>query len=446
MSAKCTWFILPVFLGFLCYLLFLGGQNESDVLRDKKTVNDPLTNQASNVNHSNHPLEDSYCCCTMEEIISGTEVIASLLNNITSRPFFRYFKVNVDKPCPYWAVQLLCISEENSCQVCSCDANDVPEALKYPHDMSDPSVVESRVSYEGEKHPNMDLWGVWKDSDSEATYVDLLQNPEANTGYSGPMASRVWQAIYKENCMTEVNQEGDSTEEKECKEVQVFRKLISGLQTSITMHVAAFFHKDKEGKSPLIALGLLKNPNMSFLPNCGMYQRITKSQEYIDNLYVLYQFILRALAKAKNVFLLDLNAFNSGEGGKATDEDKELHKELQELFNEHLLCSSTFDEARFLESPMARKLIPQMNRMMLNITTLMDCVACEKCRVWGKLETMGLATAFKILMLSSGDTLKLSRGEEVSLVNFARQLAISVKSVHSLATVCKELEGAQKKS
>jgi hypothetical protein len=28
----------------------------------------------------------------------------------------------------------------------------------------------------------------------------------------------------------------------------------------------------------------------------------------------------------------------------------------------------------------------------------MDCVSCEKCRVWGKLEILGLGTAIKILL------------------------------------------------
>jgi len=27
----------------------------------------------------------------------------------------------------------------------------------------------------------------------------------------------------------------------------------------------------------------------------------------------------------------------------------------------------------------------------------MDCVACEKCRLWGKLQVTGLGTALKIL-------------------------------------------------
>ena len=32
-----------------------------------------------------------------------------------------------------------------------------------------------------------------------------------------------------------------------------------------------------------------------------------------------------------------------------------------------------------------------------NITRIMDCVGCEKCKLWGKLQTTGLGTALKIL-------------------------------------------------
>lgn len=33
-----------------------------------------------------------------------------------------------------------------------------------------------------------------------------------------------------------------------------------------------------------------------------------------------------------------------------------------------------------------------------NVTAVMDCVGCEKCRVWGKLQLMGVATALKVLV------------------------------------------------
>ena len=32
----------------------------------------------------------------------------------------------------------------------------------------------------------------------------------------------------------------------------------------------------------------------------------------------------------------------------------------------------------------------------------MDCVGCEKCRLWGKLQVLGLGTALKILFSDNG--------------------------------------------
>ena len=34
----------------------------------------------------------------------------------------------------------------------------------------------------------------------ELTYVNLLLNPERYTGYAGPSARRIWDAVYSENC------------------------------------------------------------------------------------------------------------------------------------------------------------------------------------------------------------------------------------------------------
>ena len=32
-----------------------------------------------------------------------------------------------------------------------------------------------------------------------------------------------------------------------------------------------------------------------------------------------------------------------------------------------------------------------------NVTRIMDCVGCDKCRLWGKVQTSGVGTALKIL-------------------------------------------------
>lgn len=41
---------------------------------------------------------------------------------------------------------------------------------------------------------------------SGVVYIDLTENPERFTGYAGPSSGRVWKAIYEENCFDIVHQ------------------------------------------------------------------------------------------------------------------------------------------------------------------------------------------------------------------------------------------------
>ena len=41
-----------------------------------------------------------------------------------------------------------------------------------------------------------------------------------------------------------------------------------------------------------------------------------------------------------------------------------------------------------------------------NITRIMDCVECQKCRLWGKIQTQGIGTALKIIFSYNEDDLK----------------------------------------
>ena len=59
-----------------------------------------------------------------------------------------------------------------------------------------------------------------------------------------------------------------------------------------------------------------------------------------------------------------------------------------------------------------------------NISAIMNCVSCERCRVWGKLQITGLGTAIKVL-LSSPDELvhdPLTRQEVIALINTLHQV------------------------
>lgn len=404
-----------------------------------------------------------YCCCSTDEVLNRTDEVFVLLDKIVRHPYFRFFKVNVHRPCPYWAVSLLCMGKGSPCTVCKCTEKDVPFELLGEKDMG---IVESegedlafqngQVQKASSALPTgFDSFGFAAASavaaGGEEEYVDLVQNPESNTGYVGPLATRIWEAVYRENCfdvaaMLSAHNDADDddgseavnvgkgggsdvTTEGTCTEQLIFYRLISGLQTSIATHLSVnFFRQTPIGSDAPI----------EFSPNCGeLKRRVYDHPERIENLMTLYQFVLRAMTRAASVFLEHGDAYDVDEshfpGAVGNDE---LHDALDRLFKVKLLCSNTFNETKLLESARGRLLLPEMKRMMLNITTLMDCLACEKCRVWGKLQTRGLAAAFKVVMSDPAAKVGLSRGDMVALMNFARQLSFSVQHLKELREQC----------
>jgi ERO1-like protein alpha len=52
-------------------------------------------------------------------------------------------------------------------------------------------------------------------------------------------------------------------------------------------------------------------------------------------------------------------------------------------------CPLPFDEARLWKGQHGQALKAQLQVAFRNITRIMDCVGCEKCKLWGKLQTLG---------------------------------------------------------
>lgn len=76
-----------------------------------------------------------------------------------------------------------------------------------------------------------------------------------------------------------------------------------------------------------------------------------------------------------------------------------------------------------------------------NVSRIMDCVGCEKCRMWGKLQTTGLGAAMKILFSSHGTSLHLRRNEIVSFfVTYGRYVCLPPVVVHCLQ-ICASTAG-----
>lgn len=78
----------------------------------------------------------------------------------------------------------------------------------------------------------------------------------------------------------------------------------------------------------------------------------------------------------------------------------------------------------------------QVRAHVYNISRIMDCVGCERCRLWGKLQFMGLGTALRILFAPDREVVfaSLHRNHVVALINFLSRLSHSVQSTRMLHT------------
>lgn len=70
----------------------------------------------------------------------------------------------------------------------------------------------------------------------------------------------------------------------------------------------------------------------------------------------------------------------------------------------------------------------------------MDCVSCDKCRLWGKVQTNGLGTAFKILLTKDVvNGLRLSHHEVTCLLNGLARLSYSISQITNFRQIFQEM-------
>ena len=319
-------------------------------------------------------------------------------------------------------------------QVKSCPTTDLPPGIsgdlveKEPEEEVEQSCVEEQRSSvdssitEGEL-VSLSTWRRHDEADSnfcdidspsscvDCVYVDLTKNPERYTGYSGHASRRVWASIYEENCFSPSKATtkppafssafGQSQLGEMCLEKRAFYRVVSGLHASITIHLAANYPLDK------------KDPAAAFLPGSGeawgpnmelFHQRfdpeLTEGQGpyWLKNLYFVYLLELRALAKASDY--LSRQTYFTGR----QEEDKETVIAVKELLNLISSFKDHFDETSMFTGGLqanvnitctlmdielfflAQELKQEFQGHFRNISRVMDCVGCDKCKLWGKLQ------------------------------------------------------------
>eukprot|EP00892_Ulva_mutabilis_P007243 jgi/Ulvmu1/4891/UM020_0177.1 len=395
-----------------------------------------------------HPVGSPDACqtdagagCQYKQVEVGNHDLLALLKEATRTAYFRYFKVNLFCDCPHWPDDSMCALE--ACSVCECDESEVPAAWKKAEadscqnlldKVSEESAVNRSISDSTEAQlTSLSSWrgldNPWlpeADGDVEYSYINLLVNPERYTGYTGEHAHRIWNAIYSQNCFKDVHAHNGCNEES-----LVFYRIISGVHASISMHLIREYLLDESANvwGPNFALF---SERMADPGNC----------DHVRNLYFAYLFVLRAFARAAPA-LKQVHFFTG-----MVEEDVKTQALMGKILSSPALesaCDLPFDIGRMWKGEFGAQLKEQLQVHFQNITTIMDCVGCEKCKLWGKLQFLGVATALKILFASDDcfreglapsqvlGALNLERNEVIALVNLLTKLAHSVATYRTMA-------------
>ncbi|XP_013067900.1 ERO1-like protein alpha isoform X3 [Biomphalaria glabrata] len=418
------------------------------------------------------------CSCKVESLDSlNNNKIYPILTSLLSRNYFRYFKVNLKKSCPFWSDDSRCALRD--CHVNVCQKDEVPikipdvdthsekhERNKYLKELNEGKQgFEERCAEERElgaldatiSEEKKAEFQTWKEYDetlplfcdiddehsNDMEYVDLLLNPERYTGYKGPSPRRIWRSIYEENCFKPEKNYGygpdygkdASIESSMCLEKRVFFRLISGLHTSINIHLCdKYLFPAKNGFGQSYWDHNLQEFQQRFDP------ALTHDQgpQRLKNLYFTYLIELRALAKAAPY--LKQKGFYTGDN----QEDEDVQKGVNDLLDIIRKFPDHFDESQLFKgnTKEMQQLKSEFVLHFRNISRIMDCVGCDKCKLWGKLQVLGMGTALKILF--SGDSMgpdsivksqdkdfQLTRTEIVALFNAFGRLSSSIHAIET---------------
>lgn len=314
---------------------------------------------------------------------------------------------------------------------------------------------------------------------SKGDYVSLLRNPERFTGYAGDGAKQVWDAIYRENCfqrssfphsaalgqdtsakgpaamdfkavieaagrqhvLEQQRQHNPLTpfvaktgleHEDECLEKRVFYRVMSGMHASISTHLCWDFLNQTTGQ---------------WQPNVGCYMgRLHTFPDRISNLYFNYALLTRAIAKLGPYLSKQEDyTFCSGD----LDQDAATRAKVMAVTEKAASVPQIFDESLMFKNGEGPSLKEDFRNRFRNVSRLMDCVGCDKCRLWGKLQTAGYGTALKVLFEfdnndAPADFPVLKRTELVALFNTYARLGSSLNAIQKFRQMVEDAEAGKR--
>jgi len=376
--------------------------------------------------------------------------IAAQIKRMVTLPYFSTYKVDLsDHRCPLEDDTATCANRQ--CAIEPLTTEDIDANLfesQYLGRLRKDSVSaeDPRAIDEGAASDTVSLYAQPRDYcypedeslEAEGVYVDLRDNAERFTGYEGPHASLMWSKVYGENCFGYYGEHppasrlgdlfGDANtgnEEllpaEECVEQRLFYKLLSGMHASISTHLANDY---------------LNATTKEWGPSLGEWlERVGWHADRLDNMFFDYVLVSRALAKLATVYERQLLFAPSSAYVDA--EVRVALRRLGRLLRQSPLADALDEQALFLPGGSAHGLKNEFRQRVRNVNALMSCVGCERCRLWGKIQTAGYGTALKILLELPSDPQQdpdavaevlggFRRSELVALVNTFARISHSV--------------------
>lgn len=433
----------------------------------------------------------SDACASYSTIDSLNTALTPSLKAITqSTDFFAYYRLNLyDQICPFRAWD----DDTGTCGNIACkvdtllDEKDIPLIwrAKELSKLEGPKAAHPGRRLQKERGPEKPLQGTLGENVGESCvveyddecderdycipedesasakgdYVSLVDNPERFTGYAG---KDVWHAIYRENCFSKntpitslpgvsgvsgslgkfqaandlrsVIQAGSPSSElvfeDDCLEKRVFHRIINGMHASISIHICNDYLNQTTG---------------DWGPNIQCYHdRLAIHPERISNLYFNYALLLRAVTKLRTY----LKNYTFCSGDPAQDASTKL--KVLRLADSAATQPTIFDETTMFQDPtVSVDLKEDFRHRFRNVSRLMDCVSCDKCRLWGKLQTVGYGTALKVLFeydeTKNGENPPLRRTELVALVNTLDRVSNSLTALGRLRDLSRGQKGTPTK-
>ena len=423
------------------------------------------------------------------------ELQPSLTDITQNTDFFSYYRLNLfGKECPFWS------DENGMCGNIACAVNtldneeDIPPVWRAEElgKLEGPKANHPGRKLQEERGPQKPLQGMLgedvgescvveyddecderdycvpedESSGSKGDYVSLVDNPERFTGYAGEGTKQVWDAIYRENCFSKSSfpksaslgtskfaQRGPAANElqsvirergrqqaleehqkhapntpfvaedgleheDECLEKRVFYRVVSGMHTSISTHLCWEHLNQTTGE---------------WGPNLQCYKdRLHGFPDRVSNLYFNYALVLRAVTKLGPY--LKNYTFCSGD----PMQDRLTKEKVQALTTQAGTAPQIFDESLMFVNGEGPSLKEDFRNRFRNVSRIMDCVGCDKCRLWGKLQTAGYGAALKVLFEfenNSDEIPVLKRTELVALFNTLARISSSLEAVNEFRTM-----------